>query len=93
MPQIPMPPPIEGHGPTLYTLHEVERVLREADEPISLNEVKRRLPAKSVKHDKVRMAVDYLGRLGLVVQGTKGVQWTAARSSKLSHAAREGKRL
>ena len=88
-----MPPPIDGHGPTLYTLQEVERVLREAGVPISLNEIKRRLPAKSVKHDKIRLAVDYLDRLGLVIQGSKGVQWVPSASPKLAEAIRKGRRL
>lgn len=88
-----MPPPIEGHGPTLYTLQEVERVLRAADGPVSLNEIKRRLPAKSVKHAMIRLAVDYLDRLGFVIQGSKGVQWVAPASPKLAEAIRTGRRL
>ena len=47
---VPMPPKIEGRGPTLATLHAIERILRDAEGPISLNEIKRRLAA--LVHDR-----------------------------------------
>ena len=62
-------------GATLSTLHEIERILREAHSPLSLNEIKRRMPAKAVRHETVRMAVDEFIRLGFVVSGRSGVVW------------------
>jgi hypothetical protein len=72
---LPEPPRLEGRGPTLSTLHEIERILRGADGPLSLNEIKRRMSARAVRHSMVRQAVDEFRRLGFVVEGSKGVIW------------------
>ena len=71
-----MPAPLNGRGPTLSTLHEVERILRTADGALSLNELKRRMNAKAVPHATVRTVVDEFKRLGLAAEGSKGVLWT-----------------
>lgn len=71
-----MPPALKGRGPTLATMHEIETILREADEALSLNEIKRRMHAKAVPHATVRTVVDEFKRLGLVMEGSKGVVWT-----------------
>ena len=62
-------------GATLSTLHEIEGILREAHSPLSLNEIKRRMSAKAVRHETVRMAVDEFIRLGFVVSSRSGVVW------------------
>lgn len=80
---IPLPPRIDGRGPTLATIDEIEAILRKAGEPLSLNEIKRRMRAKSVQHQAVRLAVDHLDRLGLVVTGSKGVMWVPPASPQL----------
>ena len=79
----PISPPRElpGPSPTLRTVHQVERILREAnanDEgPLPLAEIKRRLPAKSVRHATIRACVEELKRLYLVTEDPKrGVMWT-----------------
>jgi hypothetical protein len=90
---IPKPPKIEGRGPTLATVYEVESILRKAGEPISINEIKRRMRAKSVQHSAVRMAIDHLGRFGVVAEGSKGVLWVPPASPQLEEAIRAGKRL
>lgn len=71
-----MPPPMGGRGPTLVTMHEIERILRKAEGPLSLNEIKRRMRAKAVRHAMVRQAIEEFKRLGFVVEGSKGVLWT-----------------
>lgn len=83
-----MPPELEGRGPTLSTLHEIERILRQADVAISVNEIKRRMRAKAVRHDAVRMAIDEFKRLGFVVEGSKGVLWTYDPDSTLLRASK-----
>jgi hypothetical protein len=88
-----MPKRIEGRGPTLATVNEVERILRRADGPLSLNEIKRRMRAKAVQHSAVRATVDHLGRYGLVVEGSKGVMWVPPASPQLEKAIRSGRRL
>jgi len=80
---IPKPPRLEGRGPTLSTLHEIERILRGADGPLSLNEIKRRMSARAVRHSMVRQAVDEFRRLGFVVEGSKGVVWVLNLSPEI----------
>jgi hypothetical protein len=70
----PLPPRIHRQGPTLATLHMVERVLRDSDIPLSLNKIKEKLPRK-VEHARLRDAVEHYKRLGCVVEGSKGVMW------------------
>ena len=79
----PMPPKLEGRGPTLSTLHEIERILRGAEGPLSLNEIKRRMSAKAARHSMVRQTVDEFKRLGFVVEGAKGVVWVLNLSPKM----------
>lgn len=86
------PPPVDGRGPTLSTLHEIERILRDADEALSLNEIKRRMSAKAVPHNTVRMVVDEFKRLGLAAEGSKGVVWTLTTDAEAFERAR-GERL
>ena len=77
-------------GATLSTLHEIERILREAHSPLSLNEIKRRMSAKAVRHGTVRMAVDEFIRLGFVVSGRNGVIWVFEPSPQsIQHNSRK----
>ena len=84
-----IPAPSEGPGPSplLRTLHEVEAVLRKAvadDEgPLSLAEIGRRMPAKSVRHGTIRACVNELNRLHLVTEDRRrGVMWTLHEDPK-----------
>ena len=70
----PMPPRLDKQGPTLATLHMVERLLRKSDVPLNLNKIKQRLPRK-VAHATLREAIEHYKRLGCVVEGSKGVMW------------------
>lgn len=74
------PPPIKGPAPTLRTIHEIEIIIRkatdEAETPISLAEIKRRMKAKAVRHETVRAAVDHLERMGCVWRTPDGAaEW------------------
>ncbi|MCJ7720423.1 MAG: hypothetical protein MUO36_03025 [Candidatus Hadarchaeum sp.] len=80
---LPPPPKIEGRGPTLATMYEIERILRRAEGPISLNEIKRRMLAKAVRHQTVRQVINEFRRLGFVAEGSKGVVWVLNLSPKL----------
>lgn len=75
-----MPPRIVGPAPTLTTIHEIERIIRkataDAETPISLAEIKRRMKAKAVRHSTVKAAVDHLRRMGCIVAAPDGsVEW------------------
>ncbi|MFH1821608.1 MAG: hypothetical protein ABH852_04110 [Methanobacteriota archaeon] len=80
---LPLPPKIEGRGPTLSTMYEIECILREAEEPLSLNEIKRRMSAKAVRHKAVRQVINEFCRLGFVTEGSKGVVWVLNLSPEL----------
>jgi hypothetical protein len=68
----------------MSTVHAVAAILKDAagadEDPLSLAEVGRRLPAKRVRHETVRACVDELKLLGFVTEGSKGVMWTLASS-------------
>lgn len=79
-----MPPPIKGPAPTLTTINEVEVIIRKAtanaETPISLAEIKRRMKAKAVRHSTVRAAVDHLKRMACVAEDPmgRGFEWAKA---------------
>lgn len=56
----------------------IEEVLRGADRPLSLNQIKFLLP-RAVMHATLREALEHYKRLGCVTEGSKGVMWTAGR--------------
>jgi hypothetical protein len=66
----------------MATVHAVARLLKDAaeldEEPLSLAEIGRRLPAKRVRHETLRACVDELKILGFLTEGSKGVMWTLA---------------
>ncbi|HLF06937.1 MAG TPA: hypothetical protein VI893_07200 [Thermoplasmata archaeon] len=53
----------------------IERLLRSSERPMSLNEIKSRLP-RQVMHSTLRAALEHYKRLGCVTEGSKGVMWT-----------------
>ena len=66
-------------NPTLKTVHEVERILRDAHakrEPaLSYTEIGRRMAAKMVRFDVVKTSVLELARHHFVAVGSDGVMW------------------
>jgi hypothetical protein len=72
-----------GRGPTLATLREVEQVLRATRNTLSLNEIRRRMSARAVRHATVRAAVNEFLRWGLAREDASGVKWIAARVPRL----------
>jgi len=62
------------HFPNLKTVLMVENVLREAEEPLSKNEIKRRLPNK-VMHQTLNIILEYLAESGKIMAGSKGILW------------------
>ena len=62
------------HWPTLKTVLSVEKVLLEADESISIEELKRRLPSK-IMDQTLRLILAYLEDKGMVLMGEKGIVW------------------
>jgi hypothetical protein len=69
------------HWPTLKTVLMIEKSLKDAGGPVSLEELKRSL-RKKVMDQTLRLILAYLEDKGLVFIGPKGVSWIENRSSK-----------
>lgn len=69
------------HWPTLKTVLMVEKALKEADGPISLEELKRRLK-KKVMDQSLRLILAYLDDKGSIIIGPKGISWIENKNSK-----------
>lgn len=77
------------HYPNLSTMLEVEKVLKNADIPLSREEIKRRLPAK-IMHQTLNIILAYMENRGLIHAGQKGIIWTYNPSRKLRNAIEKG---
>ncbi len=77
------------HSPTLSTVLMVEKILLDAEEPISAAELKRRLPRK-VMHSTLMQILDYLQMSGKIIIGTKGILWIFAERKELSAMIKSG---
>lgn len=77
------------HYPTLSTMLEVEKVLKKAEEPLSKEEIKRRLPSK-IMHQTLNLILAYMENRGLILAGEKGILWTYNPSPKLQKAIEKG---
>tara|TARA_Y100000310_G_scaffold4452_1_gene5368 strand:- start:13 stop:321 length:309 start_codon:yes stop_codon:yes gene_type:complete len=77
------------HYPSLKTVLMVEKVLKDADLPISKEELKRRLPTK-VMHQTLNLILYYLEEKGMIIIGKRGIQWIYNPSPKLKKAIEEG---
>ncbi|MDE1822226.1 MAG: hypothetical protein KGJ23_12190 [Euryarchaeota archaeon] len=85
------------HAPdvNLSTVELVESLLRRAGVPVSrnwlLDELERR--GHSTTRPRLNRALGYFFRLGMAVEGSKGVQWTHADSESLRRAVALGRRF
>ena len=77
------------HSPTLNTVLMVEDVLKEAGEPISVAELKRRLP-KQIMHQTLVQILDYLQISGKIIMGTKGILWVFTEKKELNGLIKRG---
>jgi len=69
------------HWPTLKTVLMVEKTLKEADGPVSLEELKRRLK-KKMMDQTLRLILAYLEDKGSILIGQKGISWIENNDSK-----------
>src|SRR3990172_701807 len=69
------------HWPTLKTVLMVEKTLKDADGPLSLEELKRKL-RKKIMDQTLRLILAYLEDKGSVLIGTKGISWIENRNAK-----------
>ena len=68
------------HYPNLKTILAVEKVLQEADEPISKNEIMRQT---------LSVVIDYLEESGKILNGKKGILWTFNENPKFKKLLRD----
>lgn len=69
------------HWPTLKTVLMVEKTLKDADGPVSLEELKRKLK-KKVMDQTLRLILAYLEDKGSILIGPKGVSWIENNDSR-----------
>ena len=69
------------HWPTLKTVLMVEKSLKEADGPVLLEELKRKL-RKKVMDQTIRLILAYLEDKGSILIGPKGISWIENKNSK-----------
>lgn len=77
------------HAPTLNTVLMVEETLKEAEEVITMAELKRKLPRK-VMHQTLIQILDYLQLSGKITIGTKGILWIFTERSEIQSLMNQG---
>ncbi len=86
-----------GTGPdvNLSSVERVQSVLEQAEVPVSRNWILQELKraGRSTTRPRLNRILRYFFRLGTVVEGSKGVQWTHNMSPQLMLAVATGKRL
>ena len=80
------------HYPNLKTVLMVEEVLKNANDLMTREELKRRLPTK-VMHQTLNVVLKYLEDSGKIIDGRKGILWIHNPSKKLDKAIKEGVEL
>ena len=77
------------HSPTLNTVLMIEDILKNANELMTVAELKRRLPRK-VMHQTLLQVLDYLQLSGKIVIGTKGILWVFTERKELNELIKRG---
>lgn len=77
------------HYPTLKTILAIEKAVKSANNPVSRNQILARMPTK-VMRSTLNIALDYMGRRGLVLETKEGFIWTFNPSKKLERSEEEG---
>lgn len=80
------------HYPNLKTVLMVEKVLKTANNLITRQEIKKRLPNK-IMHQTLNVILKYLEDSGKILDGRKGIIWIHNPSPKLDKAINEGMEL
>ena len=78
--------------PNLKAYWKVEAIVREAhareEDPITFEEIKRRMGAKSMRHSTVRACVAEMERQGNVVVAPSGVLWCPMSAALVLHESK-----
>jgi len=77
------------HYPNLKTVLMVENVLKKANQLMTREELKKKLPAQ-IMHQTLNVILEYLEDSGKIIDGRKGILWIYNPSPKLERAIRKG---
>ncbi len=77
------------HYPNLKTVLMVEEVLKNANNLMTREELKKKLPTK-IMHQTLNVILKYLEDSGKIIDGRKGILWIYNPSPKLDKAIKEG---
>ncbi|MBL7051659.1 MAG: hypothetical protein ISS01_01065 [Nanoarchaeota archaeon] len=77
------------HYPNLKTILMVENTIKNANDLISREELKKMLP-KKIMHQTLNLILEYLEDSGKILDGRKGILWIHNPSHKLRNAIEEG---
>lgn len=93
-PFVPDPAKVARPSPNLATVYRVERIMiqanKRAEDPLSLDEIKRRMGSKGVRHVTVKACVGELERQGKVTRTKQGVLWTWMSPRLRERMSKEG---
>jgi hypothetical protein len=93
------PPALEfarpGANPTLESIEYVRAIFRQAEIPISRNQILRVLASwgHSMTRKSLNSIVGFLGAEGAIVEGSKGLTWVPNAFGTLAEAIDKGRRL
>ena len=84
-----------GANPTLETIEYIRTALRDADNPLSRNQLLAILSrwGHSTTRQSLNAAIAFLGADGSVAEGSKGLIWVPPASTQLAEIIRKGQRL
>ena len=77
------------HYPNLKTVLMVEEVLKKANDLMTREQLKKKLPTK-IMHQTLNVILEYLENSGKILDGRKGILWIYNPSPKLDKAIKEG---
>ena len=80
------------HYPNLKTVLMVEDVLKNANNLMTRENLKKKLPTK-IMHQTLNVILKYLEDGGKILDGRKGILWVYNPSPKLDKAIKEGVEL
>jgi len=77
----------------LHTVERIEAILRDAGEPVSRNYILAKLKETSggTNSPRLNRALQYLYDHRMIVEGSKGVQWTYSGNARMRRAAELGR--
>ena len=80
------------HSPTLNTVLMVEEILKNANNLMNREQLKKKLPTK-IMHQTLNVILKYLEDSGKILDGRKGICWIYNDSPKMKKAIAEGIRF